>query len=86
MTVECYAGAVYPERPHAFTWQGQRYVVTRVRRQWRERPAIPSAEGDNAPAEMMVFAVDAQGGKEGGRARFHLQYTPATETWEIRKL
>jgi hypothetical protein len=28
--VECYSGSEYPERPVAFYWQGQRWVVKQV--------------------------------------------------------
>lgn len=35
IAVECYAGYRYPERPLAFTWQGERLAVEQVERQWR---------------------------------------------------
>jgi len=28
--VECYSGFEYPERPTAFTWQGERLTVTKI--------------------------------------------------------
>jgi len=28
--VECYAGSMYPERPKAFGWEGQRYEVMEI--------------------------------------------------------
>ena len=34
-TVECYAGARYPERPYAFCWQGERLAVEQVEQEWR---------------------------------------------------
>lgn len=33
--VVCYSGYRYAERPRAFTWQGRRYRVQAVRREWR---------------------------------------------------
>lgn len=33
--VWCYAGAFYPERPQAFTWQGGRLDVSQVVSRWR---------------------------------------------------
>ncbi len=38
--VECYAGYRYPERPRAFTWQGEWVKIAAVERQWRV-PAGP---------------------------------------------
>lgn len=38
--VECYAGSTYPERPLAFTWEGQRYEVQEVIRRRREPEGI----------------------------------------------
>ncbi len=72
--VECYAGAVYPERPRAFTWQGQRYQVTVVRRQWRE-------QGTDADSTVIVFEVEGE--PMGGGRGFVLRYTPAADSWEI---
>jgi len=34
-TVQCYAGAGYPERPRSFFWEGQQWSVKVVERQWR---------------------------------------------------
>jgi len=34
--VECYAGSVYPEKPRAFSWEGQRYEVQTILDQRRE--------------------------------------------------
>ena len=36
MTVSCYAGAHYPERPQGFAFQGQWMTVAKVERRWRE--------------------------------------------------
>jgi hypothetical protein len=35
VTVECYAGYRYPERPRAFLWEGERLEVVEIERQWR---------------------------------------------------
>lgn len=35
LTVVCYAGTGYPERPRAFIWQDERYEVEEVGRRWR---------------------------------------------------
>jgi hypothetical protein len=40
-TVECYASTRYPERPQAFSWDGERLVVKEVESQWRT-PAGPA--------------------------------------------
>ena len=80
-TVECYAGSTYPEHPRAFVWQGARYVVTRVLRQWRERD--PSAE---AATELWGFEVEARAGgtaQRGGKGAFILRYAPAADHWDI---
>jgi len=34
--VECYAGAEYPERPRAFTWDGTRYHVQEFLSRWKD--------------------------------------------------
>lgn len=35
MTVECYAGIRYAERPRAFLWESKRIRVQEIERQWR---------------------------------------------------
>ncbi len=35
VTVECYAGYRYPDRPRAFVWEGERVTVEEVEQQWR---------------------------------------------------
>lgn len=35
VAVECYSGYTFAERPMAFVWEGRRYRVERVLRQWR---------------------------------------------------
>ena len=35
MTVECYSGAQYAERPVALTWRGEQLCVESVERAWR---------------------------------------------------
>jgi hypothetical protein len=32
--VECYSGSVYPERPTALHWQGQRLEIEKVLQAW----------------------------------------------------
>lgn len=34
--VQCYAGSTYPEKPRAFDWEGQHYVIEAIIRRWRE--------------------------------------------------
>jgi hypothetical protein len=38
--VECYAGSTYPEKPRAFSWEGQRYEVQTILDQYREPDGI----------------------------------------------
>jgi hypothetical protein len=33
--VECYSGSVYPERPTALYWQGQRLEIEKVQQAWQ---------------------------------------------------
>ena len=35
VTVECYSGYTYAERPVAFVWRGRRYVIGCVLKRWR---------------------------------------------------
>ena len=35
MNVECRAGHAYPERPTAFTWDGERHRVEMILAEWR---------------------------------------------------
>jgi len=35
VTVECYAGHRFPERPRAFLWEGERVEVEDIERSWR---------------------------------------------------
>ncbi len=32
--VECYSGHTYAQEPRAFTWRGERRVVSEIRRAW----------------------------------------------------
>lgn len=34
--VNCYSGHTYAERPDSFEWQGKRYEVLEVAKDWRE--------------------------------------------------
>ena len=36
VTVRCYSGYTYAERPQSFTWRGTEYEVTQVVREWLE--------------------------------------------------
>ena len=36
ISVKCYSGHVYAERPESFTWEGQTLKVQRVKRAWQE--------------------------------------------------
>jgi hypothetical protein len=38
--VACYAGSSYPEAPHAFDWEGQRYTVVKILERRREPHGI----------------------------------------------
>jgi hypothetical protein len=38
--VECYAGASYPEKPRAFDWEGQHFIVDEILNQYREPGGI----------------------------------------------
>ena len=40
VTVECYAGHRFPERPRAFDWEGERIEVEEVERCWRTPPGL----------------------------------------------
>ena len=34
--VTCYSGRIYADRPVSFVWQGARYEVEKVEREWQE--------------------------------------------------
>jgi len=36
LTVSCYSGHTYAERPQSFLWQGQEYRVEEIEKEWRE--------------------------------------------------
>jgi len=38
--VECYAGSSYPEKPRAFDWDGQHYIVKEILNQYRAPSGI----------------------------------------------
>ena len=73
ITVECYAGHRYPERPLAFMWQGERLAVTQVERQWRTPTGLS-------------FLVRAAG--DGGRFVLTYTEPPAEaggDSWDVRR-
>jgi len=63
--VECYAGASYPERPRAFTWQGERLTVEAVLSGWYE----PRGPGFRVRAsDGSVFLLQYTSGEDAWRA------------------
>jgi len=34
--VKCYSGQTYAERPRSFTWEGIKYEVEEIEKEWRE--------------------------------------------------
>jgi hypothetical protein len=55
--VECYAGSRYPERPRAFTWDGQRLEVVAIVRQWRT-PAGPVFDVSTTDSRRFFLSFD----------------------------
>jgi hypothetical protein len=55
LLVECYSGYAYAERPVAFVWQGRRYKVERVLKQWRapEGPGFRVITHEGAQFELL---------------------------------
>lgn len=77
-TVEAYAGYRYDERPRAFTWQGQRYIVLAVQRRWRSPRGlgfivIAERQGEVEPALERSSEVPTAGG-DRPRERWELTY------------
>jgi hypothetical protein len=57
VTVECYAGYRYPERPRAFLWEGERLIVEQVEQQWRT-PDGPAFRVRAADGRRFTLAYD----------------------------
>jgi len=57
VTVECYAGYRYPERPRAFLWEGERLDVAEIERQWRT-PAGPAFRVRASDGRRFTLAYD----------------------------
>jgi hypothetical protein len=36
LTVRCYSGHTYAERPQSFCWEGKEYEVTAIEKDWQE--------------------------------------------------
>ncbi len=36
LTVSCYSGQTYAERPRSFVWQGLAYEVTEIEKSWQQ--------------------------------------------------
>jgi len=55
VTVECYSGHTFAERPTAFVWQGRRYPIQRIVKQWRapEGPGFRVLAADGAQFELV---------------------------------
>ncbi len=73
ISVECYAGSRYPERPRALWWEGERLEVEGIERHWRTQGV---AHRD--PILYHYQVRTAQGG-------FHLIYDTDDETWSATR-
>lgn len=73
MSVECYAGRHYPDRPIAFQWQGRRIKVEEVERAWRTQEAAYSS-----PILYHYLVRTVEG-------RFHLTYDSDKDSWQIHQ-
>jgi len=73
VTVECYSGYTFAERPIAFLWDGRRHRVERVLKRWR------SPDG---PGFRVLTAAGAQFELIYGQARdeWTLYIPPGSET------
>jgi hypothetical protein len=36
LKVNCYSGQTYAERPESFTWEGVKYEIKEIEKEWRE--------------------------------------------------
>jgi len=55
VTVECYSGYTFAERPIAFVWNERRYRVERILKRWRSPhgPGFRVLTADNAQFELI---------------------------------
>lgn len=76
--VTCYSGRSYADRPASFVWQGKKYEVKEIEREWQE------------PGEKH-FVVKTRGGAERGESekdekRFQICYHEREDSWSLIEL
>jgi hypothetical protein len=72
--VTCYSGRSYADRPASFVWQGKRYEVNEIEKEWLE-------------PRQKHFIVRATGEKgEKGEKRFDICYDEREDSWSLREV
>jgi hypothetical protein len=62
VAVECYSGYTFAERPTAFVWEGRRYLIEEVLKQWRspEGPGFRVLTAEGTQFELTYDATQDQ--------------------------
>ena len=74
ISVTCYSGRSYADRPASFVWQGRKYTAEKVEKEWQE------------PGEKH-FVVTTRGEESGesekGEKRFEICYHEREDSWSL---
>lgn len=75
--VTCYSGRIYPDRPASFVWQGRKYEVKVIEKEWLE------------PGEkhfVVVTTCEKIEKNEKGEKRFEICYHKREDSWSLREI
>lgn len=73
LTVHCYSGDSYAERPQSFVWRGEQHVIAGIERRGRVLYA------DSGVVEPAFSVVTTSGG------RFTLSHSAQSDRWTIEE-
>ena len=69
--VACRSGRSYADRPTSFVWNGERYDVENIEREWLE------------PGRKHFIVIAAKAGVPESEKRFHICYDTKEDLWRL---
>lgn len=72
--VTCYSGRSYADRPASFVWQGDKYEVKAIEREWLE------------PGQRHFVVVTTGEKAEKDEKRFHICYHEREDSWSLMEI
>lgn len=93
--VTCYSGCSYADRPASFVWQGEKYEVKAIEKEWLEpgekhftvkTTSEFSCYKDASPFQRHIFNRNRLRKSEKGEKRFEICYHEREDSWSLFEL